>query len=461
MKVGISKVDITPPAGYELAGLGMYRGRYATEVLAPLHASALAVEDGGGMTIVISCELLNLVKSQVAQIRAFISDATGLGPDKILVCCTHTHSGPAVAGPCSWGVPHPPYVENLPWRIAQAGIQAYGALGEATVRHAEVPCKDIAYNRVLNRKPDRATVGQPGWSDQLLGPTDRTAHVVKFMSRDRMIGFFSYYSCHPTVCCEGTHSIHGGFVGVATNAVEKRYQEAKGFFLQGASGDIDPGYSHESQETSMENLRVMSGRYAEAVERGLAEAMPLEGGGVVTARRVVHIPQVPPQRGEVKAKIQDIERWLNTPDAESNRVEGGCSRVINLVKNNRVAELAGLRKMLAVLDKDQHPAREVELMAVRFGGITLVSSPFELYNGIKRRVQANLAPKRVLVLGLANDYAGYAPVASDYENDGRSGRGYSYEAYFVPTLMGEPPFGPHLEQRLVDEMTALAREVNP
>ena len=204
------------------------------------------------------------------------------------------------------------------------------------------------------------------------------------------------------------------------------------------------------RDTSIRDLAVFSDRYAEVIHRGLAEAKPMRGSGISAARTISPIPQTPPDRKEIADAIRETEQWLCTEEAEADL----------RLKNGKVADLVGWRKVLSILDKMPHPVREVDLMGIRFGDITLVSNPFELFNGIKNQVQDNLASRCVLVLGYANDYIGYAPVASEYEKDGKKTPSCSYAAYQVPRFIGEPPFGPHLEQRLVDEMTALARQVN-
>ena len=444
MRVGFGKRDITPPVGSELAGFGHFLSRRSRAVFDQLYASAMAVEDGGSAAMVISCDLLLLTAGQVAETRRTIAEATGLEAGRVMVCCTHTHSGPATGGFHSLGAPHQPYLENLPWRIARAGIEAYSRLEEAGLYHVEVPCVDIPYNRVANPRPDRSVVDKVGWSAGLPGPVDETAHVVKFMSKQRMLGFFSYYSAHPVVCCAQNHIIQGDFVGVATNRVQRSYPGSVGLFLQGACGDINPGYCHNDQETSMRDLEVFSSRYAEVIERGLAQAKQIGDQGVATARKVARIPQTLPDRCKLAEEIRNIEEWLCTDEAEADQA----------VKNGRVADVLGLRKILQIAERNSKPVRDVDLMAVRFGGVTLISNPFELFNAIKSQVQGRLSGQPALVVGYANDYIGYAPVAEMYAREG------AYSAYQVPRFIGEPTFGPYLEGRLVEEMTALGRRVS-
>jgi hypothetical protein len=447
MKIGLSKIDITPPVGCELAGFGYYLARYSTAVYDPLYAACLAVEDSGSKAIIISCDLLLLTAEQVARIRVFITEATGLAPDSIMVCCTHTHSGPATGGYFSLGEIHTPYFENLSWRIARAGIEAHRNMRDGSIFHSEVPCEDIAYNRWVNPQPDGSMVEKPGWASPLKGEVDYTAHVVKFMAGKSMMGFLSYFSVHPVVCGNQSRIIHGDLVGVATNRIEKEHPGTVGIFLQGASGDIDPGICNcgYDQDEIIKDLDFFSNRYAGVIRHGLSEAIPLEGSGVAVARKILRVPYIQLDGVEIQERIRKIERWLCTEEAEANQK----------VKNRKVSDIVGWRKVLTSVDCQPDLTRNVELMAVRLGGITMVSSPFEVYNGIKQQVESNLTPKQILVVGFANDYIAYAVTVK--ENDERDALSY---AEWYSMLIGEPPLDPGLEKTLVDEMTALALRVN-
>ena len=60
MRAGFGKWELTPPMGVELAGYGYYLKRCALSVRDPLYARAVLLEDDGGKSLVISCDLLGL-----------------------------------------------------------------------------------------------------------------------------------------------------------------------------------------------------------------------------------------------------------------------------------------------------------------------------------------------------------------------------------------------------------------
>ena len=60
MKAGFGKSDITPRLGVQLAGYGPYRNRAATEILAPLHARVMIVEEKRQRVVLVSLELCGL-----------------------------------------------------------------------------------------------------------------------------------------------------------------------------------------------------------------------------------------------------------------------------------------------------------------------------------------------------------------------------------------------------------------
>lgn len=141
MKAGAASVDITP-RGFEpiyLAGFGM--GRRAKGVHLPLKASALALEgDGGGQVVLVSLDLVGLLKVWIDRIRAAVTELDG---SAVIVACTHTHSGPDTLGywgPSIAGVfprsdgKNPNYMRWLVKRVSACVDQAVRAMRPATAK---------------------------------------------------------------------------------------------------------------------------------------------------------------------------------------------------------------------------------------------------------------------------------------------------------------------------------------
>ncbi len=212
MRIGFGRRDITPRVGVDLAGFGPFRNRQSIAVRDRLWARAMALEQRGVTAVVVSCDLIGVPRAMAQNVRKLVTSATGVPAEAIMVHCTHTHSGPSTGRSIGWGDPDAPYLEILPGRIARACIDAIERLREAALSHAEVPCEGMSYNRECNvREKDPNVVLRDDWRPARPELTDTTAHVFKAQADGRTIGFFSYFGCHPVVCCEETRYIHGDY----------------------------------------------------------------------------------------------------------------------------------------------------------------------------------------------------------------------------------------------------------
>jgi hypothetical protein len=126
MRIGFGRQDITPRVGVELCGFGPFRCRHSIGIRERLWARAMAVELEGPPVVVVACDLVGVPLAMTARTRALVRRETGLPEDRLMICCSHTHSGPATGTYNGWGEPDPPYCETLPARIAQAALRAPG-----------------------------------------------------------------------------------------------------------------------------------------------------------------------------------------------------------------------------------------------------------------------------------------------------------------------------------------------
>ena len=95
MRIGFGRQDITPRVGVELCGFGPFRCRHSIAIRDRLWARAMAVEQDGAAAVVVSCDLVGMPLAMTERTRALVQRETGLAPERLMVCCTHTHSGPA------------------------------------------------------------------------------------------------------------------------------------------------------------------------------------------------------------------------------------------------------------------------------------------------------------------------------------------------------------------------------
>ena len=180
VNVGFAKNDITPRVGVELAGFGPFLCRHSIAIRDNLWARAMAIKKDENYFIIVSCDLIGLGASYTEKIRNIVSEHLHIAPRSIMVHCTHTHSGPSNREYSGWGEHDIPYLETLPYRIANACIEAWKNLTPAIVEHTEVPCEGIGLNREYDiDAPPLKDVLDENWRPLKPELTDTTCHVIK------------------------------------------------------------------------------------------------------------------------------------------------------------------------------------------------------------------------------------------------------------------------------------------
>ena len=98
LQAGAAQRVITPPVGVSLTGwnprsMGDIRSHFVRD---DLHARALVLKREVQAWCLIAVDLAGVDAATTAQIREGVAAQTGMAPDAVMVCATHTHSGPAV-----------------------------------------------------------------------------------------------------------------------------------------------------------------------------------------------------------------------------------------------------------------------------------------------------------------------------------------------------------------------------
>ncbi len=429
MNIGFAKHDITPRVGVELCGFGPFLGRHSVRVHDSLWARAMALEVDGVRTIVIACDLIGVSAEFTDRVCELLFASTGIASEQVMICSSHTHSGPCTGSYIGWGEPDAPYLETLPKRIAQAAVDALASLQPATLSHAEVPCEGIGLNREYETfwaPYDEAMM--PDWRPAKPELTDTTCHVVVGKAEDgTLLGFMTYFGCHPVVCCNQSLVIHGDYPGVALNDVERDHPGSVGLFLQGAQGDVNSAIGGRSQEESLLALEELAGRFASSVRAGIMQAKPIEVDRIASHELAIPFSCKAWGLDELRTRLADVEKALAGVDLDGD--DGPESQAVRM---NTVCAIA-LRRLLRRAEAGESLTPVITLHGLRIGPIALLGSPFETFQAIKNDVIAQSSAPIPLVMGLVDDSRGYAP---DRTAAARGG----YAADTVPLICAELPF---------------------
>lgn len=425
MRIGFGRSDLTPRVGVELAGFGAFINRHSVGVRDRLWARAMAFEAGGEPAVIVSNDLCVIYRASTERVCELVSGATDVPPERVMVTCTHTHSGPETGGLIGWGQPDPPWIELLPDRIARAAIAAVEDLRPATLAYAQVTCEGIGHNREYGGpRPSLEEALDDDWRPERPELTDTKAHVLVARDEaDEMLGFVSSFGCHPVVCCAKSRWIHGDFCGVATNLIEREHPGSTGLFLQGANGDVNTCVVHEPEQQSLLALDVIAARYARSVREGLRAAETIEVDRVEVIRREAQFSRREYTRDDFADLLAEQEAVIHAPDATDD------DQQVRLATVRAIA----YRRFIEALDDGRPLVKPTAIQGLRVGPLGFYASPFEVFQAIKNQVVETARAPIPVVAGVANDALGYAP---DHEAAARGG----YAADQVPLMQGTLPF---------------------
>ncbi|MFA6817179.1 MAG: neutral/alkaline non-lysosomal ceramidase N-terminal domain-containing protein [Lentisphaeria bacterium] len=440
MKVGLAKIDITPRCGVELTGFGPFLHRYSIAIRDDLWAKAFAIEQAGKRQVIVSCDLLGLQAPMIEKVKATVKSATGLVEEDVMVHCTHTHSGPTTSKMSGWGEMDFPYLEILPYKIAQACIDAIKNLQEAKLSHSEVPCEGIGQNRVYEKATSSLEdVLSNDWRPEKPELTDTSCHVIKVESQGKIIGFLAYFGCHPVVCCAQSHYIHGDFPGVALNNLEREFPGSIGLFLQGAQGDVNSCVVHKTEQEALLALNVIASRFANVVREGLKQAKPI---GIEEINSAI----ISTSFTEKKLEISELEKILREKeDAVHKQDVSDSDHAVRM----EMVYIAAYRQIISLLKNNKSTYPKTKIQGFKIGPIVLLGSPFETFQAIKNDVKAAAKSPIPLVMSFTNDYLGYA--IDKQSSDG-------YEGQIVPIIQGRLPLK-KIHEELVQVLLELEKEL--
>src|SRR5438093_7311275 len=92
LKIGAAEIDITPPIGHRMAGY--FDERLSTGVHDPLKAKAIILQQDKEQFALVFCDLVGVSLTVTTNARAQASQKTGIPVSNIVICATHSHTGP-------------------------------------------------------------------------------------------------------------------------------------------------------------------------------------------------------------------------------------------------------------------------------------------------------------------------------------------------------------------------------
>ncbi len=403
-KVGLGRVDITPTEPIWLAGYAA-RNKPSEGVLAPLFAKALLLEDfEGNRGLILTLDLIGFRENVTEELTRLIHERLGLKREQVLICFSHTHTGPVVSlGPVSGYTIDDPnravieaYTRELIVKIADAAQAAAANLWPASIRWGTGVCSFAMNRREFTDRGVRIGVNPRGY-------VDRSVPVLRVMAEDGTTGAILFgYACHNTTLTGQHYQISGDYAGFAQMELEEVLPGLQAMFVTGCAGDVNP------------------------YPRGEVEHARQHGASLAAAVREVLNGDMQPVRGPLKVAYERIDLPLQKFDQEQLQA---MAKGPDYVAGNA-------RRMLELLQKGEVlPTSFAAPFAVwQFGAdLTLVALPAEVVSDYAILLDSALGHLRLWIAAYCNEMFGYIPSAKVLAEGGYECRGvYIGPGFFAP-----------------------------
>ncbi|MGH9668450.1 MAG: hypothetical protein ACRD9L_28850 [Bryobacteraceae bacterium] len=393
LQAGVAKADLDPPLGIRMEGYGATR--LAKGTLDPIEARVLALSDGNRTIALVTLDLCFTFDEKVMdQIRGEVRGAV----DEVIFHASHTHSGPTYSAA-------PEALQHAVPRMT-AAIQAAAKSMEPVRIGNGWGQVYIGFNR---RYIEMDGSVQMFWRNEPKIPTvfavDPTVGVIRIDRRyGTPLAILVNYACHPVVLGPESMNYSADYPGEMRRTVEQAVGHGSmAFFLQGATGDINPFYD---KTPPVED--------AVAVMKETGQKLGLE------AARVARTIETRASNAQIQTKtvlLTVANRW-NTEKLEA-------------ALQARYHTTSGIARRLLVKDM----RTPVTTLLLNFGSpdrdLVFVGFPGEPFVEFQMQLRTQSPIRNSFLLGYTNGYFAYLPTIAAAVRGG-----YGANSSVNPTAVG-------------------------
>ncbi|MCM8804072.1 MAG: hypothetical protein NC833_02320 [Candidatus Omnitrophica bacterium] len=403
LKVGVAKYNITPP---------LDQARYlgpkgvAIDIIGEFCARATVFDDGKRKTAIVLLDISEFFPNITNGIRKLASKWTDIPGENILVCATHTHSGPRVIDyddPEDYGgriSKHKSLTEktqtylNILYRCAASAVflaNSYrkpakgkigkisvpgigrprvrmkdGSIGHFTISHS---IKDIDLNKIESESP-----------------YDDSLYILIFEDKDRKpICGLANFGCHNALTF--IPKLHTDFFGWTMSKIENELGSKFVFSLMaGPEGNVHPAglIEHGISLDIAESLVPVAGKILyNAIKKIWKKLTPLKEKTVFSVSKEVYFPWRKPLTARGKQYVH------NRKVAGGKQDKKGCFS---------------------------------ELQLIRIGELAILGLPGEVFHEIAMNLKNKSPFKYTWVISLCNDELSYIMPSYEHKRDIESGK---------------------------------------
>lgn len=431
-RIGVARKDMTPPAGIYARMWGSATHDIADGVHRPLLASCLLFQDLQGSTelILITLDAMVFWQEEAVKLRQEVLSKLSLRPEQLIVHPSHSHSTPMLArrhADRPGGQFIAPYLDSLPGLCVELIQEARTAAREGVLGWAYGKCS-MAFNRdAIDPATQRDICGL-----NVNVKADDTVLVGRATDmQGKVIATLVNYAAHPVSLGGGNRLFSPDYIGAMREIVERN---AGGvcLFLHGASGDMTPRRSYESDvEAADQNGRELGYAAMAALSSMFPPAQRLEYQGIEESGTALGLWKLRP-RSAVSPKLS--AEWVKTRlPLRDVPLRADIERDIAACTDR--TQLERLERLLARRDLVGDDVEgEFYFTVWRLGEGFIVSTPGEPYAKFQMDLRAKFPDAGIAVLNATDGCLNYLPIPAAYQRDVYQVRVALYEVGSLETV---------------------------
>lgn len=408
--VGYSRENILPSDSVPLAGYGQTQNRMSTQYIDYLYATCVAFTEGDETVLIFALDQIRCSPAWTSAARDAISQETGVPMDHIFMSASHTHSGPDVGS-------SDPAIKTYQGKwvrcLTKAAKNAIADQAPATLYGTKTETENLNFVReyILDdgRKGAGATFVASGTPVAHLEEGDPEMVLVKAEREgDKKDILLMNWQAHP--CTTGSMKsldLSADFIASVRDEIEFTH-DMHFIYFTGAAGNQNtdseiPGEKSAAVSSGEATKEALGKALAEVATAALPNLQPIEGSGVRSTQIRFEYAYNHADEDKVLVARQAVDIWKAEGHAAADKfaVENGMHTIYHAS---------------SIVNRISRPATgDMELDAVRIGGMGFAFAPYEMYASSGRYIKDNSPYAFTMVLSCANEAHGYFATMESYD----------------------------------------------
>ena len=401
--VGYGRKSIHPKEPTPLGGMGSSSNRFFNNTLDELKATAIAFKDGEEAVILMTIDIVSCSPVMV-KARTEMSKLLGIDESRIMITCTHTHSGPDMySAEEAIGRYSPVLTEG----IIEAAREALSDLAPAKLYGAKTETAGL--NFVRHYRMNDGTVYGDNFGNKASGFADYATEndpemlLMKIEREGKKDILAVNWQAHPKLTGGLLKfDISADFISSFRDAIERDTDMLFAFFL-GAAGNQNPESYIASHKHNMDYISYGE-KLADYAKEALSRLSEIEGEGIETKELVL-------QEKTTRENIHLLDKCLE--------IHKFFTETADRDEANRRAREIGLTSVYeagAITRRPNLPETlDIALYATRIGGMAFTNAPAEMFSTSGKYVKKNSPFDMTFFITCSNNTRGYFATNDAYD----------------------------------------------